>query len=580
MEGDMRSLRIGVLLIVILSICAPAWGADRVALVIGNSDYKHTAPLQNPRHDAQDIANVLQRLDFEVIRGLDLDRNAMIRAIRQFADQLRGAKVGLFFYAGHGLQVAGQNYLAPTDAELTSASALDFELVRLDLIHRTMERETTTNILILDACRDNPLARNLARSLGTRSSQIGRGLASVESGEGTLISFSTQPGNVALDGRGRNSPFAEALKKHIAVPGDDLATILVNVRNDVMQATARRQVPWEHSALTARFYFTDPDAPASQQAELALWDKVKESDDPAAIASYLRRYPHGAFAVVARNLMEALERQRALERELASGRRETTDRLREEQDNLRKAQEAARAQTPSGSLAAATPPAGQGDVSAQSPYDGYWRVDVTGNAACPIKNNTIYWVISRGTLESRGKGPAQVAADGGFQLRTRSKLSASHTVIFTGKLEGDKGSGSYQVENRRCAGTIKLSRQNPGLESERSAAATPRSDKDDSSAQHPFDGIWKVDVRGGAGCPVKTFTIYWVVARGMLESRGRGAAPVAANGNFEFRTQSRRNANLTVIFTGKLEGVEGSGTYRVEGHRCAGTVKLSRNDVG
>ena len=161
----------------------------------------------------------------------------------------------MFFYAGHGLQVAGQNYLVPIDAELKTASALDFEMVRVEVVQRVMESETSTNVLFLDACRDNPLARNLARAMGTRSSEIGRGFAPIVSGVGTLISFSTQPGNVALDGAGRNSPFAAALVKQLVDPRDDLSAILIDVRNDVMKETQNKQVPWEHSALRGRFYF-------------------------------------------------------------------------------------------------------------------------------------------------------------------------------------------------------------------------------------------------------------------------------------------------------------------------------------
>jgi uncharacterized caspase-like protein len=118
-----------------------------------------------------------------------------------------------------------------------------------------MERLTNTNIIFLDACRNNPLSRNLARAMGTRSAEIGRGLAPVESGVGTLISFSTQPGNVALDGTGQNSPFAGALAKRIATSTDDLSALLIDVRNDVRKATENKQIPWEHSALTGRFYF-------------------------------------------------------------------------------------------------------------------------------------------------------------------------------------------------------------------------------------------------------------------------------------------------------------------------------------
>jgi uncharacterized caspase-like protein len=164
----------------------------------------------------------------------------------------------LFFYAGHGLQVAGHNYLVPIDAKAESEDALDWEMLKVEIVHRAMERSANTNILFLDACRDNPLARNLSRAMGTRSSSVGRGLATIESGVGTLISFSTQPGNVAADGTGRNSPFAGALVKQLSSSTDDLSAMLIAVRNDVMKETQRKQIPWEHSALTGRFYFATP----------------------------------------------------------------------------------------------------------------------------------------------------------------------------------------------------------------------------------------------------------------------------------------------------------------------------------
>ncbi len=234
-----------------------ALAQKRVALVIGNSSYQNATELKNPKNDAADMAAALSALGFQVISGTDLDKPGMDRLIRNFAVALVGADVGLFFYAGHGLQVAGNNYLVPVDASVDSAAGIDFELVRLDLIQRQMERETRTNVLFLDACRNNPLARNLARALGTRSGDVGRGLALAESGVGTLISFATQPGNVALDGDGRNSPFTAALIKHIATPGRDLNGILIAVRNDVRSVTGGRQVPWENSALTGLFYFRE-----------------------------------------------------------------------------------------------------------------------------------------------------------------------------------------------------------------------------------------------------------------------------------------------------------------------------------
>jgi uncharacterized caspase-like protein len=249
----------------------PSFSAEpgkRIALVIGNSAYKHTSPLVNPVNDAEDMARTLSALGFQVSKGLDLNKTDMDRTVSNFASALKGAEIGLFFYAGHGMQVSGENYLVPVDARLESTSALDFETLRLNVVQRIMENETLTNVLILDACRDNPLTRNLARALGTRSSTIGKGLAPQESGAGTIISYSTQPGNVALDGvGGRNSPFAGALVKHLPTEGKDLATILVKVRNDVMTATAKRQVPWEHSALTSELILAGP--VASSQAPRA-----------------------------------------------------------------------------------------------------------------------------------------------------------------------------------------------------------------------------------------------------------------------------------------------------------------------
>jgi uncharacterized caspase-like protein len=279
------SLRLVAFLFAMVLTCAEATAAKRVALVIGNAAYQHTGKLGNPINDARDVGGALKAVGFEVIDGFDLDKAGMDRRIRDFAVALSGAEVGLFFYAGHGLQVAGANYLVPVDAQLSTAAALDFEMVRLDLVHRTMEREASTNIIFLDACRDNPLSRNLARAMGTRSAQVGQGLAAMESGIGTLISFSTQPGNVALDGVGRNSPFAGALVRQLGASTEDLSSLLIAVRNDVMKETQRRQVPWEHSAMTGRFYFKAPATDAAQS-----WAAIKETRDIATLEAFRRQY--------------------------------------------------------------------------------------------------------------------------------------------------------------------------------------------------------------------------------------------------------------------------------------------------
>ena len=245
-------------------LAEPAAAQKRVALVIGNAAYTHAGRLANPANDATDMAAALKGLGIEVILGLDLDRRGFDTRLRSFSRALADADVGILYYAGHGLQVGLRNYLVPTDAQLQSERDLEFETVALDFVMRQMEigREGKTNIVFLDACRDNPLARNLARAMGTRSVGVGRGLAEVQAGVGTFIAYATKPGEVALDGDGRNSPFTAALAKAVQVPGKGLTAVMVDVRREVLAATRNRQVPWDHSALTGEFYFHLASAPA------------------------------------------------------------------------------------------------------------------------------------------------------------------------------------------------------------------------------------------------------------------------------------------------------------------------------
>jgi tetratricopeptide (TPR) repeat protein len=227
----------------------PTDSRRRVALVIGNGKYQFAAPLANPPNDAADIAQALRKLGFDVVEGRDLDRPGMDNAIRQFGRKLDDADIALFFYAGHGLQVNGKNYLVPVDAKLERPGDLALDAVDIGNVLAQMEAEKRVNLIFLDACRDNPLARSLARSLGTRSSAVGQGLASIQSAIGTMIAYATQPDNVALDGEGRNSPFTAALLKHIVTPGLEIGTLMKRVRADVIATTRQKQVPWDHSSL-------------------------------------------------------------------------------------------------------------------------------------------------------------------------------------------------------------------------------------------------------------------------------------------------------------------------------------------
>jgi uncharacterized caspase-like protein len=273
---------------------AAAIAETRIALVVGNSAYHNAPALANPLNDASDMSAALKAVGFDVVEALDTDRRKLDGALRAFTDKLARADIALFYYAGHGLQVGVQNYLVPIDAKLDRERDLEFETVKLDFVLRLMEleREGKTSIVILDACRDNPLTRNLARTMGTHSAAIGRGLAAASTGLGTFIAYSTQPGNVALDGAGRNSPFASALIKHIADRGRNLPATMIEVRKEVVAATNGAQVPWDHSALTGDFFFSPEtfapppgavaSAPAGTSADVAaLQERLRKLEEEA-----------------------------------------------------------------------------------------------------------------------------------------------------------------------------------------------------------------------------------------------------------------------------------------------------------
>ena len=312
-----RVIRPVVILITALLALVPAGARaeKRVALVIGNSAYRNAPALPNPRDDAAAMAGTLQKLGFSVQSGFDLDRTATEQMLRAFGETLGDADVALFYYAGHGLQVDTKNYIVPVDARLASENDLPFEAVDLTLVLSLMERRPRINLVFLDACRDNPLAQNLARSMGaSRSMAVTRGLAIAESGIGTLLVYATQPGNVALDGNGAHSPFTQGLLDYIATPDIEVRQMLTRVRAAVLQATGGKQVPWDHSSLTGDFFFVPreivvaPPAPARDH-ELAFWESVKDSHDPADFQAYLEQYPGGTFAALARNRLAALQPQ-------------------------------------------------------------------------------------------------------------------------------------------------------------------------------------------------------------------------------------------------------------------------------
>jgi uncharacterized caspase-like protein len=295
-------------------------GAEqRIALVIGNSAYQHAPRLDNPQTDARAMAAALLKTGFELIGGgaqLDLDKSRLERAIHEFSRRLRQGTVGMFYYAGHGFEVSGRNYLAPIDANPTSTRDIDFMLVDVDLMMRQLrDADSRLNMVVLDACRNNPFG-----GAGVRG---GGGLAEIKSRpSGTIISFATAAGEVARDGPpGHNSPYTAALVSAILKPGLSVLDTFNDVAVSVQRATNREQQPWiQSTGIQGQFFFVPPAggapsaAPAAAQApggmdrDALFWSSVKDSRDPAQLQAYLTQFPDGVYAPLAQIWIEDAKR--------------------------------------------------------------------------------------------------------------------------------------------------------------------------------------------------------------------------------------------------------------------------------
>ncbi|MGR3321321.1 MAG: caspase family protein [Pseudooceanicola sp.] len=282
-----------------------ALAETRVAFIVGNSDYQSVGALENPVNDALDMSVALEGLGFEVILGSDLSMEQMRADIQRFAAAAQRADVAMFYYAGHGFQVSGQNYLVPVDAALGSITDLPEETVPLTDILGALEQSDGMKMVFLDACRDNPFGVGEEALPGAES-----GLARVGTSANFMFAYATQPDNVAYDGTGRNSFFTEAMLNHIYTPGQDLAELMVAVRRDVMAATGGRQVPWENSSLTRVFQFDR--SPPTVSEETMLWQVAASEKDPGLMQLYAERYPQGAHVEDVVAFLETGTRTRTL----------------------------------------------------------------------------------------------------------------------------------------------------------------------------------------------------------------------------------------------------------------------------
>jgi len=316
-----------------LIIPAPALAdvGKRVALVIGNGAYEAAPKLANPVDDAKAVSASLKRLGFQVVEGYDLSSTDMQNKIGQFSDAITDAKAALVYYAGHGVAFQDDNYLLPTDIVLKTPSDLDLKAINLSVVLKLMKREDAIDIVILDACRNNPFAEQLSRSAKSRSLFFDGGLASVDTtlARGTLIAFATDPKKTALDGTpGDHSPFTKALLAHLEDPNVPIDTVLNRVRTDVDSATSQQQTPWVNTSLIGEFVLNPAAAPAALPTATAaaptaqsgdrlaldeqLWAAADKSDTIEDYKAYIDAMPSGAFVEMAKNRIARLDSRSAL----------------------------------------------------------------------------------------------------------------------------------------------------------------------------------------------------------------------------------------------------------------------------
>lgn len=294
-----------------LAHAAPA-GERRVALVIGNADYKQ-GPLGNPINDARAMAGRLRGLGFEVVLRENLKTREIGGVYREFRSKIVPGGTALVFYAGHGIQFKGENYFPAVDAEIASEEDVPLQSINLNtLLGNLEEAKAGVSLVFLDACRDNPFAR--------RFRSASRGLAKVEAASGTLIHYATRPGSVASDGEGQNGTYTEALLAHLGEAGVPVEQVLKRVTNRVVSKTKGKQEPWVEGSLRGEFYFifngpaniTVQSAPADPEAE--AWRAAESIDTASAYRSYLDAYPKGRYVAAAKIKLDALKLPLPLEK--------------------------------------------------------------------------------------------------------------------------------------------------------------------------------------------------------------------------------------------------------------------------
>jgi formylglycine-generating enzyme required for sulfatase activity len=310
----LRSLGAMILAAALCASAGQAHAEKRVALVIGNSAYRNVPSLPNPANDADQVAALFRSAGFSAVElRHDLGIAEMRRAISDFAEAASDLDVAVIYFAGHGIEIDGANYIIPVDARLLRDFDIEDETVSVDRILKSIEPARKLRLVVLDACRDNPFLKTMKRSIASRS--VGRGLAKVEPAvSDTLIAFAAKAGSVALDGDARNSPFTLALLHNIATPGLDLRIAFGRVRDEVLKTTDRRQEPFVYGSLGGSVIsiVDAPTIPPPLPTDEIVWNAIKDSSYPAIFDDFASKFPASP------RLAAALARRDELKKEIAA----------------------------------------------------------------------------------------------------------------------------------------------------------------------------------------------------------------------------------------------------------------------
>ncbi|MGE0423027.1 MAG: caspase family protein [Reyranellaceae bacterium] len=518
----MSGFRLLGVVAVFFSLWASAAGAqqeNRVALVIGNAAYAHAERLRNPINDAREMARVLRAAGFEVIIRENATRRVLTEALGEFAGKITPGGVGLFYFAGHGFQVRGANYLVPVDAALNTEYDVKYETLDInDVLGRLDEARARLSLVILDACRDNPFSRRF-RSTGSR------GLAQIDAPRGTVIAYATAPGETAADGDGANGLYTGELLKAIAAPGLKLEDVFKRTIDGVARVSGNKQTPWMSSSFRGEFYFHPvvvpprvaastpppetrpapvPSTTSPEMLELAAWNAVATSSNPALFEAFLERFPNGIYAGIARARLAELKaavrtRDRADEaaRRKADAEAEARRRADAEAEAKRIAADEARRKA-------------DAEAEARRAADEARRKAADADAADKQTAERIEQALHLSDAQRRRiqgaltlKGFDTAGADGVFGPRTRLMIASFQRSIKeepTGFLTSAQHVALLRDTEQ---GWIRMEQERQRLEEQRRAARPAASGPVAPGAR---DGSWRIT----GSCPEATFTSFTV----------------------------------------------------------------------